>query len=111
MGVYTNDDRKRQVAGRSTPGITPHIGANGNWFIGANDTGVSATSNLDKAITHISLNGDQLIFTHGDGAKHAIQLPQQSIAPLKAELDKEEQELTKNGQDVEAIKKQLGELI
>ncbi len=24
------------------PGTTPHIGANGNWFIGEEDTGVSA---------------------------------------------------------------------
>ena len=25
-----------------TDGITPHIGANGNWYIGSTDTGVSA---------------------------------------------------------------------
>lgn len=25
------------------PGISPHIGTNGNWFIGENDTGVPAT--------------------------------------------------------------------
>lgn len=25
------------------PGISPHIGSNGNWFIGENDTGVPAT--------------------------------------------------------------------
>lgn len=110
MGVYTNDDRKRQAAVRGTPGITPHIGTNGNWFIGSHDTGVSAAGNLDRAITHVALSNNQLTFTHGDGAKHSIQLPQQSITPLQTELDKEEQVLAKNGQDVDALKKQLGDL-
>lgn len=30
-----------------TDGITPHIGENGNWFIGENDTGVYAGGNVD----------------------------------------------------------------
>lgn len=25
------------------PGITPHVGSNGNWFVGENDTGIPAT--------------------------------------------------------------------
>lgn len=29
------------------PGDTPYIGANGNWFVGAVDTGVAATPVLD----------------------------------------------------------------
>ena len=28
---------------KSLQGISPHIGENGNWFIGETDTGVSAT--------------------------------------------------------------------
>ena len=27
---------------KGVDGITPHIGENGNWFIGADDTGVAA---------------------------------------------------------------------
>lgn len=31
-------------------GITPHIGANNNWFIGDTDTGVSAISSMNVEI-------------------------------------------------------------
>lgn len=31
------------VDSRGTPGITPHIGANGNWHVGNVDTGVPAS--------------------------------------------------------------------
>ena len=36
-------------------GITPHIGENGNWFIGDNDTGVSATGLNDFSNANISV--------------------------------------------------------
>lgn len=41
-----------------TPGITPHIGANGNWFLGDTDTGVQA-------------RGDDYILTEADKAEIA----------------------------------------
>ena len=41
-------------------GDTPYIGSNGNWFVGAVDTGVSATPSLDyKDLTNKpTLNGE-----------------------------------------------------
>lgn len=34
-------------------GVTPHIGSNGNWFIGSTDTGVSATGKTDSSTGYI----------------------------------------------------------
>lgn len=36
-------DVGRVVGPAGSPGITPHIGANGNWYLGETDTGVKAT--------------------------------------------------------------------
>lgn len=44
------------------PGETPHIGANGNWFVGAVDTGVAATPSLsyNDLTDKPTLNGDTI---------------------------------------------------
>ncbi len=42
------------------PGTTPHIGQNGNWFIGDVDTGVSA-GGQNGVTPHIGQNGDWFI--------------------------------------------------
>lgn len=34
-------------------GITPHIGANGNWYIGETDTGIAAQGNPGRGITSV----------------------------------------------------------
>ena len=42
------DDKGNIIPIRSiqgTPGISPHIGGNGNWYIGETDTGVKAQGN------------------------------------------------------------------
>ena len=41
-------------------GLTPHIGENGNWFIGSTDTGVSAKGK-DGLTPHIGENGNWFI--------------------------------------------------
>lgn len=42
-------------------GKTPHIGVNGNWFIGDADTGISAgTNDYNKLINRPQLNGQPL---------------------------------------------------
>ena len=45
-----------------TPGITPHIGANGNWFIGETDTGVQAggVSSYNDLADKPTLNGTEI---------------------------------------------------
>ena len=45
-----------------TPGETPSIGANGNWFIGAVDTGVKAggVTSYNELIDKPTLNGDTI---------------------------------------------------
>ena len=40
--IGSNDTGVKAQGEDGTPGITPHIGANGNWFIGETDTGVQA---------------------------------------------------------------------
>jgi hypothetical protein len=50
-----NDDTG--IAATGDDGITPHIGGNGNWYVGDTDTGVKATG--DNGITpHIGVNGN-----------------------------------------------------
>ena len=39
----------------SLQGETPHIGANGNWFIGDIDTGILATPDLSNYLTQADL--------------------------------------------------------
>ena len=44
------------------PGETPYIGANGNWFLGAVDTGVAATPSMsyNDLTDKPTLNGDTI---------------------------------------------------
>lgn len=52
-------------------GKTPHIGDNGNWFIGDTDTNISATPSLDyrKLTNKPTLNGTEL---NGDVSIEAL---------------------------------------
>lgn len=50
---------------KGTEGITPHIGTNGNWFIGDTDTGVAATG-LDGAKWFVQDNEPQTGVNTGD---------------------------------------------
>ena len=51
-----------------SPGITPHIGANGNWFLGATDTNVKAAVQIHEepdaasALSYSALNPGVLVF-------------------------------------------------
>lgn len=66
---YTNN-------GQGTPGqngITPHIGDNGNWFIGDTDTNVSASGKDGKSISKITSDDDNnIIVTFSDGTTQNI---------------------------------------
>ena len=46
---------------QGTPGISPHIGANGNWYVGETDTGVRA-------------QGDNYVLTKNDKTEIAAQV-------------------------------------
>lgn len=35
------------VDSRGTPGLTPYVGENGNWWVGETDTGVPASGTVD----------------------------------------------------------------
>ena len=57
-------------------GVSPNIGANGNWFIGTTDTGVKAagsngTNGNDGVSPHIGANGNWFIGTTDTGIKAA----------------------------------------
>ncbi len=52
-GLFTKSARNTQVIVNQIPvegiaGTTPHIGENGNWWIGTVDTGVPATQMYTK---------------------------------------------------------------
>ena len=54
------------------PGVTPHIGANGNWYIGSADTGVKAqgkdgTSVTVKSVSESTADGGSNVVTFSDG--------------------------------------------
>lgn len=88
--------------------LTKYTGGWANAWVGEMD-------NLDgKAITHVALSGNQLTFTHADGAKHAITLPQSgspgSPTGLQAEITKAENDLKAQGADLAQIKSQIGEI-
>lgn len=56
-----------------TPGETPYIASNGHWFIGAVDTGISATpsTSYNDLTDKPTLNGDVI---EGDVEIHSIPL-------------------------------------
>lgn len=45
---------------KSLVGITPHIGKNGNWYIGESDTGVLASPNLDY-LNLVALSSEEIL--------------------------------------------------
>ena len=54
-------------------GITPHIGTNGNWYIGETDTGVVAQGKEGKSITNISKDdNNNIIIIFSDGTTKNI---------------------------------------
>lgn len=60
-------------------GITPHIGANGNWYIGETDTGVKAQGEDGVGITDIqkrtAAGREVLYITLSDGTEKGFALP------------------------------------
>ena len=59
-----------------TNGVTPHIGNNGNWFIGTRDTGIKAagtngTNGTNGVTPHIGGNGNWFIGNKDTGIKAA----------------------------------------
>ena len=59
-----------------TNGVTPHIGNNGNWFIGTRDTGIKAagtngTNGTNGVTPHIGENGNWFVGTRDTGIKAA----------------------------------------
>ncbi|WP_273493462.1 leucine-rich repeat protein [Butyricimonas sp. An62] len=67
-----DDGNKMPVTGeKGDDGETPHIGDNGNWWIGSTDTGVKAQGNTgDDGLTpHIGDNGNWWVGTTDTGVK------------------------------------------
>ncbi len=55
---------------KGADGTTPHIGENGNWYLGTVDTGIAATGE-DGESPHIGENGNWFIGTADTGVKAA----------------------------------------
>lgn len=95
-------------------GVTPTIGVNGNWFVGSRDTGVPARGDISNAIVGVSISGDVLTFTHGDGSKHAITIPVSSSEVSKqfqADLEKAKQDLAAQGVKVADLETKYGPIV
>lgn len=56
-GNWWLGDDDTGIAATGDDGITPHIGGNGNWYIGDTDTGVKATGK-DGITPHVGENGN-----------------------------------------------------
>lgn len=68
---YNNSSVNKGDPGEN--GITPHIGDNGNWFIGETDTNVSASGKDGKSITKITSDeNNNIIVTFSDGTTQNI---------------------------------------
>lgn len=76
--LLDGDNNKMPVTGEKgdkgdtgNDGLTPHIGDNGNWWVGTTDTGVKAQGNTgDDGLTpHIGDNGNWWIGTTDTGVK------------------------------------------
>ena len=59
---YSGSEAEWITSLAGTPGETPYIGTNGNWFIGAVDTGVAATPSMsyNDLTDKPTLNGDTI---------------------------------------------------
>ena len=62
-GLPGNDGAPGAPGAAGSNGTTPHIGDNGNWFIGKKDTGIKAagTNGSDGTTPHIGDNGNWFI--------------------------------------------------
>ena len=62
-GLPGNDGAPGAPGAAGSNGTTPHIGDNGNWFIGKKDTGIKAagTNGSDGTTPHIGNNGNWFI--------------------------------------------------
>ena len=65
-----------------TGGITPHIGENGNWFIGETDTGVSASITIEDIIQG-SGSGMLNIVYFSDGKQLVVKNGEEGYTPKK----------------------------
>ena len=72
-GLPGNDGAPGAPGAAGSNGTTPHIGDNGNWFIGKKDTGIKAagTNGSDGTTPHIGDNGNWFIGNKDTGIKAA----------------------------------------
>ena len=72
-GLPGNDGAPGASGAAGSNGTTPHIGDNGNWFIGKKDTGIKAvgTNGSDGTTPHIGDNGNWFIGKKDTGIKAA----------------------------------------
>ena len=72
--IILTDDTERNLGRiRGNDGISPHIGANGNWYIGDVDTGIKATGDngAQGIAPHIGANGNWYVGDTDTGIKAA----------------------------------------
>ncbi len=75
-GVWTKIANIRGEAGED--GITPHIGENGNWWVGDEDTGYSAVGENGESST-VSVDEDGYLIIDGDNTGYNLNLTSQEL--------------------------------
>ena len=81
-------------------GMTPHIGANGNWWIGTTDTGIKAqgAAGDDGQTPHIGANGNWWVGTTDTGVKAQGDKGADAITPqVRINTDNNEWEISTDG--------------
>lgn len=74
MDIITYALLKKQIASITVDTVVPHIGENGNWYIGDEDTGISAlppdVNEID--IANIQQEKDVTLYIYGGSASQVL---------------------------------------
>ena len=74
-GADGQDGKDGQSGAAGADGITPTIGANGNWYVGQTDTGVAATGHDGKSAYQYAVEGGYTGTEEAFAAKLAKEMP------------------------------------
>lgn len=69
-------------------GVTPHIGSNGNWYIGTTDTGVAATAGAEaaQAAAAAAENAQSVAATSATTAQNAATQAQECLTEVETKM-------------------------
>ena len=102
--VFNRKAQQQQTATKGEDGLTPYIGANGNWWIGQADTGVSA-SGTSVSFAPVVTEG------HHIGTLTVGEVATELYAPADVDYDESEGEYYLQVGDTRITETQLNALL